>query len=665
MNNLTYVLVVFCLIFITDIPLFANDQLEHSEYDWKEAPELTDYTTNDTNVALAYLKNFESHEMLDTDDGLREFVLIHKHIKVFTDQGIERFNKLYLPVYEDKAFLIEKARVINSKGEVIVLQKDDIKEGVDEDTEQKYRYFALEGIDKGAEIEYIYMYDRSPKLTGSLKDVQKRELQLSYDYEMITPKRLGMAFKLYNDDKSFERDTSSILEMKGKSMWFIHYDSLEGLPKERSSAFDAELIYFGYKLSANYSSNATDLFSYGELSKLIFKRFHENIDKKDKKFAKKLSRKIDVPDNASDREKIRIIEEYVKSNVRIINGNFPDDIEMDELWDAKILSEDKALILLSQLFDRFEINHQIGLTSNRFNFKFDPDFELWRYADKYVIYFPSVDDYMTPNYYDRLDFIDYDFINNHGLFVKRVELAGDKYGVGSVQFIPKNDFKDSGDTLIVEVDFKDQEFVETEYKVYHSVSGYKAQYIQPYFQEIDDEEDKKDLRESLLTFLDDGGEVKEIEVENLEISSYGLKPVIAEGILQSGKFFEKARDNYLFKVGELIGPQAEMYSTDRRKLPVEEYFARHYDRTIVFTIPDGYTAKNLENLNIHESYQDEGGNKTMEFKSKYKRDGDKITVRITEFYKDIVYPLDIFDEYQRVINAAADFNKVVVIFEKD
>jgi hypothetical protein len=67
----------------------------------------------------------------------------------------------------------------------------------------------------------------------------------------------------------------------------------------------------------------------------------------------------------------------------------------------------------------------------------------------------------------------------------------------------------------------------------------------------------------------------------------------------------------------------------------------------------------------HKFYKNEDGELIMEFKSEFKREGDKITVRITEFYEDVVYPLAIFDEYQRVINAAADFNKVVVIFDKN
>ena len=665
MNKLKYLFPFICLFLINSQSLFAKNQPERHDYNWKESPELTNYTTNDTNVSHVYLKNFESHELFDKDEGLREYVLVHKHIKVFTDQGIERFNKVYLPVFDDNTFLIEKARVINSKGEVIILRKDDIKEGVDEDSERKFRYFALEGIDKGAEIEYIYMYDRSPSINGDLKNIQKSELQVDYDFEYIAPLRLKMAFKIYNDKKQFEADTTSAFREKKKSKWTIHYDSLKGLKNERTSAYDAELIYIGYKLSANYATNKTDIYNYGDLSKLIFKNFHENIDRKDEKFVKKISRKIDIPDDVSDRKKIQIIEEYVKSNVRIVELSIPEGITMEELWDTKIFSEKRAILLFSELFDKFEIKFQIGLTSNRFSFKFDPDFELWRYADEYILYFPSIDDYMTPNYYERLGFINSQFMNNYGLFVKRVELAGDKYGVGNIQFIPKNDYTDSGDTLIVEVDFKKQGFTETEYNVYHSISGYKAEYMQPYFEEIDDEEDKKELKESMLTFLDADGEVKELEVQNLNASKYGLAPVMSTGVLQSDKFFEKARDNYLFKVGELIGPQSEMYSTEERILPVEEYFARHYDRKIVFTIPDGYTVKNLKKLNTQEIYENEEGELIMEFSSKYKRESDKVSVQITELYKDVVYPVSIFKDYQRVINAAADFNKIIVIFDKD
>ena len=666
MKTLRYSLAITCLFLIfTGQTLFAIEKPIHINYDWLKTPVLSKFNTQDTNVAFVYLKNFESHELLDEEDGLKEYILVHKRVKVFTNQGIERFNKLYLPVYEDKSFLIEKARVINSKGEVIVLRKEDIKEGIDEESERKFRYFALEGIDKGSEIEYIYMYSRNPSLKGVIQYVQTNQLQFDYEYEMIAPERLKMVFKVYNDTRKMDRDTTAAFEELEKSKWFIKYDSIEGIPSERSAANDAALIYIGYKLSANYATNAKNLYSYGELSKLIYSNYHEGTSKNDLKFINKIAKKIEFPKQATERQKIRTIEEFVKSNVRIIEASFGSEVSMQMLWDSKIFSESMAVILFAELFDIYKIDYQIGLTSDRFDFKFDPDFELWSFANEFIIYFPSINDYTTVDYYDRLGYFNYNLMNNNGIFIKRVELAGDKYGVGKIQFIPKNDYKTSADTLIVEVDFTKQEFTDTQYDVYHSVSGYKADYLQPYYKEIDDVEDQKKYRESLLTFIDDGGEVKEFEVKNLDVASYGILPVISKGVLESDKFFEKARDNYLFKVGELIGPQMEMYSATDRKLPVEEFYARHYDRTIIFTIPAGYSVLNLEKLNMDQTYKNEKGETTMGFISTYTRDGDRVTVKISEFYKELTYPFEIFKDYQRVINAAADFNKVVVIFNKE
>ncbi|MDX1651879.1 MAG: DUF3857 domain-containing protein [Brumimicrobium sp.] len=643
---------------------FASKKPERASYDWEENPTLTEVIINDTNTAFIYLKNFESREFFDMDNGsFTEYVLTHRKIKLLSDRGIEGYNKIYLPVESDEEFLIEKARVINSKGKVIELNKKDIKEGFDEESERKYRYFAFEGIDIGSEIEYIFMYNRYPKLTGRLKDVQQNFLQKNYGFEVIAPQRLVIDFKVYNSDLKFQFD-STLLETAEKRKWYFALDSVTALPNQRSSAHSAELIYFGYKLSKNYANNSSDLYSYGDLSKHVYRNLYETFTKKDEKFLKKLAKKIDFEDDATDFQKARAIEEFVKSNTRIVNVGFKDGILVEELWQAKILNEIFATKILLSLYDQHEIKCIPGLTSNRFKFKFDKDFELWTFADETVLWFPELDVYTTPNQFDRIGQMDFECFYNYGLFVKTVDLGGEKFGVGSVEFIPHNKYEDAGDTLRVVADFAKSGIDDTKFDVYHSISGYKAQYIQPYFEQIEDEEDKTEMKESLINFLDEDGKVEDLEVENLTIEKYGIEPVRATGKLTSNAFFEKARDNYLFKVGKLIGPQMEMYSEQERKLPVEEYFTRHYDRVIKFTVPEGYLVKNLEALEMNESFIDEDGKKVMEFVSTYKQEGNEITVHISEYYKTVYFPLEIFEDYQRVINAAADFNKVTVVFEK-
>ena len=52
------------------------------------------------------------------------------------------------------------------------------------------------------------------------------------------------------------------------------------------------------------------------------------------------------------------------------------------------------------------------------------------------------------------------------------------------------------------------------------------------------------------------------------------------------------------------------------------------------------------------------------FKSDYVVKGDIIEVRVEEYYKQIYAPLDRYEDFRKVVNAAADFNKITLVLEK-
>jgi len=87
------------------------------------------------------------------------------------------------------------------------------------------------------------------------------------------------------------------------------------------------------------------------------------------------------------------------------------------------------------------------------------------------------------------------------------------------------------------------------------------------------------------------------------------------------------------------------------------------DRTIKITIPAGYSVKNLNDLNMDISFKKDGV-VTMGFVSKYTLNGNVLDVIINETYHGVNYPLEQFEDFKKVINAAADFNKVVLVLEK-
>ena len=77
----------------------------------------------------------------------------------------------------------------------------------------------------------------------------------------------------------------------------------------------------------------------------------------------------------------------------------------------------------------------------------------------------------------------------------------------------------------------------------------------------------------------------------------------------------------------------------------------------------GATVKNLDKF-IMDYKMEVNGKTEATFVSNYKQNGEEITVENTEYYKIMNYPLNQFDQYKAVINAAADFNKIVIILNK-
>ena len=170
----------------------------------------------------------------------------------------------------------------------------------------------------------------------------------------------------------------------------------------------------------------------------------------------------------------------------------------------------------------------------------------------------------------------------------------------------------------------------------------------------------------MLQFISEDAEVEEWEVENYDENENPVtEPFRLNSKIIVDAVIEKAGDSYLFKVGTVIGPQVEMYQERERQCKVMTTFPHGYLREITFNIPDGYKVSGLEKLKIDIQYGNDDM-MTMGFISNYEMvDESTVKVTINEFYTEVIYPLSEFEKYREVINAAADFNKIVVVFEKE
>lgn len=116
---------------ITSFSTFSQTAF-YNEYDWKEnhAIELSEKEKKD-DIVILYEKR--SIEILTTEEGAEQVNLLHTKKLVNTDAGIEKSNKVYVQGGNSEDILIQKARVINPNGNIVLLNRDDVQEFKDEE----------------------------------------------------------------------------------------------------------------------------------------------------------------------------------------------------------------------------------------------------------------------------------------------------------------------------------------------------------------------------------------------------------------------------------------------------------------------------------------------------------------------------------------------------
>lgn len=640
-------------------PAFAQDQTnEYQTYDWEANPKLT-ITDQDTSNNSVIVFNRYYYEYIYEDNSLYEYMIAHKRVKLITHVGIEEENKIYIPLGDDDKVVSQKARVIKNDGSVRELKKDEFKEAYDEETGKKYQYFAFEGIEIGCEIEYLYCIKQLSSLSGSISTIQSGLPVLSFDTKYTLPSNLFFKFRSFNGCPEAVYDTTE----KDKNVWTIKLENIPPLKDEESSALKAEYMKYAMKLDRNTYNGKKDIYSYGPVASDIYDRIFNKPEPKDAKIISGIIKEI-KPDAETDEGKIRQVENYIKTNYIYDDEVGADKTSISVIQANKVFGDFGSVKLYGNIFKNMGIETEIVLTCDRFENKFDKSFECYAFLHKYLLYFPKIKKYLEPgDNFSRLGFPSNEYINNYGLFIKSVSMGDYSTGLGKIKFIEGAKYSESLDKITVNADIPD-DFNEPKFEIIREISGYCASFFQPFFDFIQEEDKLKDFSEELIKYIDNEGTIENLTLENNNGNSFAQKPLIAKAVLKSDHFFEKAGDKYLFKVGLLIGPQMELYKKEERKLPLEFLYNHGYLRVITFKIPDGYVISNLEQLKMNETYIRNNNDTTMAFVSDYKKLDNKVIITINEYYKEYSYTTAEFEEYRRVANAAANFNKVVLVFEK-
>ena len=629
-------------------------------YSWDENPTANFKAIDYQNKDLVALKESRISEFVFLDNaGLVENLLIHNIFWLNSNDIIENYNKVYLPAIPGSRILRNKARVISKDGKITELDDSKILESRDNERQTVSKYYAMEGIEKGSFIEYFFVIQKYPSYTGKRVLLQDDYHKKEVDFEVYSPSNLKFAFKTYNESQEVTKDTL----VKDKNHWVLKLKEVEALEPEESSAYLTNLKQVSFKLDRNYATPNKEIVSFGNISQTLFSKYYPKVDKKTKSKVQKLLKKLKISD-ASEKS-IRLVENYVKSTIYLNKASSDSSLgNVSSIIDNNTASESGVMSLFISIFNQLGITHELVLTSNRKELIFDETFETYNVLADYLFYFPKYETYLQPlNYGYRYGFPDGMLTDNKGLFIKRVKIGDFESAIGEVNYIQPVNYDKSAYNLKMDVVFDGDNINQTNISLDRIMTGYYALGFQPYMS-IMKEENKKKALEGVVKSIKDEVKILEVKATNIAPEDFGTLPFIVTADIETETFVDNAGAKYLFRIGELIGPQLEMYQESEKKLIVHSDFERAYESQINIKIPEGYSFKNLEDLVIDESYEED--NRTFfSFKSKYSLEDGFLKVTINEFYNQNIVQVPIYEDYRKVINSAANFNKVILVMIKN
>ena len=625
---------------------------------WADKPTIHTIDNKYSKETAVVLYDNRRIEFIDEAKGeLAEYYTLHRIIHINDDRGIESFNKIYLGFSETSDVVDVKARTILPGGKIIELDKNNIKD-LKEENGNVYKIFALDGLEKGCEIEFLYTFKRSTSFFGR-EDVQEAIPILQTTFKVIGPERLRFEIKPYNFSLT---PTDTVVNGKRTALCIVK--GTEGAEDEKYAFYDANLKRVEFRLSYNdVARKGERLFTWNEMAKRAFTVYTYYTDKEYNKVTEIAKNngwdKIDgeVP-------KIIAVENYVKKTYSYNEEERDDNAnKLESVLKNKIGGTVGIVRLYAAIYQYLGIKYQFVLTGNRSKYVIDRAFENWNNCDYPLFYFPAESKFIAPTRPDyRNPWVFPSWGDTNGLFCKSISVGSITTAIAEIKPIVLEDYNKSYDNIDSKIEMnKNLDSLTIDAR--QSFAGYPAVDMRDAFNYANNEQKTTFIKELAKT-VSNTDHILSSEVLNKEFEDANTNvPVVLHTQTKSDALIEQAGDKLLVKIGLAIGPQVEMYQEKPRQEPIDIDFGHVEERKIDFVIPDGYTVTNPNDLKIEQTFKD-NGELTMGFVSSYEIKGNILSIHIMEEYRKPFYPLEQFDQFRKIINASSDFNKVVLVLAK-
>lgn len=642
---------LFCFILCISIKAVGQELLSEKELG-TISPVISKITEQEAKepAIILFDKVFIEHT-LDNKQNLHRYFTRKKRVHLNENVAIEQFNRIFLPIESSEQLVSLKAVAISKNGQLKEVGKENIKE-IEEDG-VPYKILAIEGLEQGGELEYYFCIKQDTRFYGSEK-IQGSTFIRDYQLTIVSPENLVWEGRLYNFNKQF---TDSLAG--DKRLLKLQLKNIEESYEEKYSAGEANDIRAEYKIAYNKARGSERLFTWAYAGQRIFDIIHDGQKNAEADIAK-LANQLNLS-SMKEEEAISTIENYIKANI-VIRENV-DRVGIKNVLSRKYGLKEEVIQLYAFLFEHLQIPYQMVLCSDRFEKKFDKDFDTWNFLNDYLIYFNNSRKYLSPqNVLLRYGMYPNNYSGSDALFIKGVTLGGNKTGIALTKKIEELPADKNDDDTFFEISLTENlSQVKGVYK--RELSGYAASDIRPIYFLSNDEDRKMLMSEYLKAYTFKDADIKNVKIENADINTPEVnKPFKISADVTVKSIIEKAGSKLILKIGELIGPQTEMYNEKTRQTPMELTYPHAYHRTLTIVIPQGYSVKGLDGLKLNHVYQN--GSESMGFTSDFTLENNILKVNINEYYNNIMYPISSYNDFIKIINAAADFNKVTIVLEK-
>jgi len=578
------------------------------------------------------------------------------YFKIFvsTKEAIEDYNKIYFGNGKVLALTTLKVRVIKKDGTVVTTDKSQVKE-VTNDNGRKLQELAVEGLEENSILEYCYSYKTNPFYYGQ-EYFQTGTPKQEVFFRLTCPKNLFFNCNSYNGLPKFKSDTvnsSNIMTMTAKD--------IPALKKQEYSFSDKYKHRIEYVLAENKVNGRRNFYAYNEFAINTIKNMR-TLERAEEKAISKLIKQLNISDK--NIETVKVLERNLKLTIQTDDkSENPELNQLDKILKNKVGTSNAITKIYLAALSALEIKNEIVVVSDRSEPQIDKSFETYSHLDEFLIYLPDFNAYLSPkNFSSRIGFPPPEFQGCDALFLKEIKIGENISAVAKVKttdVLPLNKSENNIETFVtLNVDSGITEINKT-----LSLSGYPAFYVQPIYAFLDDNA-KKEMQKAYLFEEADAQKRKFTStVSNYEPTDVFEKPIILKANYSTADLIENAGNKILFKAGLLIGKQVEMYQERERTLPAEVQYLHSFNRKLTIKIPKGFKIANASDININANCQLEG--KTLaSFKSDFVIDENNLVINCRETYEALIYPIEVFETYKKVVNAAADFNKIVLVFEE-